>query len=555
VGISARRTRHRQRGSGLIILFTVFLLGFAWYAVSAIGKIHTLAPDRDAVTAAALQTAKQALLAYVAQQAANTTELYPGRLPCPEVRSQVGTANEGYAGPFAGPPAIACDAVGRLPWKTLGVSQIGDGYGEPLWYAVATGTWAWVNTNDALNLNPGTANSLTYNGAANAVVAVIVAPGAPLNTVGLAGAPANCIAVNQVGRTVAGGPTLYLECGNQLGSYTIAGQGAWGNDRTISITAAEVMDAISAAVAERIQRQVAPALNEWRTTTSGALWGRSYLPYASTFTNPLANDYCGNSPQNEGLLPVARSASSTCTQWTNGNVSNLLLLLLAPNCTSGATQMTCTFSGFSLVAGLFKARVTAQAPIGLAFRSPITLADISVTPAGSTVDNLTFTPDYANGRVTVSFDVSSNLLAWSLQNFQVRFANLPDAAVLSDARVSWFLQNNWHQYTYYGISTAAMINPPVGASCPAGGGAQCLTVTGLPSGNTADNKTLVLTYMGRPLPTQSQPNANPNQYLEAHTAATTTYAAKSVNRIDNNDRIAACPFVVQPSSGQVALCN
>ena len=52
---------------------------------------------------------------------------------------------------------VSCNIVGigRLPRKTLGVNQLVDGYGEPLWYAVKTGTWALVNNGDVLTINPG----------------------------------------------------------------------------------------------------------------------------------------------------------------------------------------------------------------------------------------------------------------------------------------------------------------------------------------------------------------------------------------------------------------
>jgi len=235
----------------LMLLLTIVIVGIAWFAVGALSKAPYGTAERETKTGMALKQAKEAVLAYVAKQAAVSTELYPGRLPCPEVRSQVGTANEGFAGPFATGP-IACDAVGRLPWKTLGVDQMRDGYEEPIWFAVPTGTWAWVNTDDVLTINPGSTNQLTYDGVPNAAVAVIIAPGALVNSTGSGTPPSGCTAVNQYSAsnryTAPLSAPNFLECGNATGSYTSVGTSPWSNDLTISITAAEVMDAIAGAV-------------------------------------------------------------------------------------------------------------------------------------------------------------------------------------------------------------------------------------------------------------------------------------------------------------------
>src|SRR3954469_7502803 len=85
------KTRWSQRGFSLLIIATITILGFAWFAASALAKLTRGAPERDVITGVALQQAKKAVLAYVAQQAFNTSELYPGRLPCPEPTSVAGS--------------------------------------------------------------------------------------------------------------------------------------------------------------------------------------------------------------------------------------------------------------------------------------------------------------------------------------------------------------------------------------------------------------------------------------------------------------------------------
>src|SRR5579862_4145760 len=235
-----------QGGQALLLFLSVLVVGFMWYTVSSLSKVMIASYDRDQITGLALKSAKVALLGYVAQQAAKTTELYPGRLPCPESLSQpsppTGSANayEGLAAAETNNPSYPnCSPIGRLPWKTLGVDQIRDGYGVPLWYAVpSNATWAFINSSSTLTINPALTNQLSYDGTSNTVVAVIIAPGPPLNTTGLAGPPpAGCSAVNQLTNryTVPYVVTNFLECGDATGSYTTIGPSSWSNDRTISI--------------------------------------------------------------------------------------------------------------------------------------------------------------------------------------------------------------------------------------------------------------------------------------------------------------------------------
>ena len=47
--------------------------------------------------------------------------------------------------------------VGRLPWRSLGIDQLRDGYGEPLWYVLSRGF-----RNPPINF--GTLGQINYNG-------------------------------------------------------------------------------------------------------------------------------------------------------------------------------------------------------------------------------------------------------------------------------------------------------------------------------------------------------------------------------------------------------
>lgn len=182
--------RSRPRGGALLILLCILAAaaGAALLADAAAG--HTRR-ERDAMTAVALARAHEALLAYAIAVAPDTAAKRPGDLPCPDLN------NDGSA-------ELTCvtpdKRLGRLPWKTLDLSDLRDGDGERLWY-VLSGRFDRTTVNqcsvsggpNCLNSDtPGTltvrdtAGATLHDGSdpASAAVAVVIAPGAPLQRVG-----------------------------------------------------------------------------------------------------------------------------------------------------------------------------------------------------------------------------------------------------------------------------------------------------------------------------------------------------------------------------------
>ena len=545
----------RQRGIALILLITVLVIGVAWFTVGALGNAAPTTAERETRTGDALRIAKKALLAYVAQYAARSSSIEPGQMPCPEFLSSIGTSSQGQAGTSC---SNASPTVGRLPWETLGVDEIRDGYGEPIWYVLSPGF-------RSAPINFETPGQLTYNGNPNAAVALLIAPGPALNTLSdPVTPPAGCSKVNQqiaTRNTASLNPSNFLECGNDSGSanYAVPGPSEWTNDRVIAITATEWAQAIAGSVADRLQRQVAPRLEQWRTSDSVSNWGTSYLPYASNFSVPSSNSLCG-SGTSEGLPPAATTTSGTCsTNWTSGSVTPISGSLFGTTCTPGVTNLQCTFSSFYSGFGspLLQVEISATAPhIASSFRDALNSGNVTITPlAGTAISGFSNSLSPATGDATLRFNVSKSL-GFGFTNFTVTIPNVPDAAMLSDASVSWYFANDWPRYTYYGISPAATVNPGV-TTCPAGGGAQCLTLSGLPAGNgTPNNKQLVLALMGPgPVRAQTQPSNNPADYLESHASGSSIYTAQTVTSAFN-DRLAACPFQQTPASGgPIAICN
>ncbi|HEY9530999.1 MAG TPA: hypothetical protein VIQ55_06380 [Burkholderiales bacterium] len=551
-----------QQGAALMLLLAILVLGTASYLLVALGKAAPTIAEREERTAAALQAAKEALLAYVALKAADPGEDNPGRLPCPEHPGQPGTAQEGIAAPFPGFPN--CTQVGRLPWKTLGIDQLRDAEGEPLWYAVATGTWALLTTTTpALSINPGLANQLAYDVAplpTPNVVAVIIAPGRSLNTLSAGTPPSGCATVNQQANRYAipYAAAKFLECGNEASNYRKAGPAGWSNDRTIAITAAEVMDAIMGPVAERVQRQVAPAMNDWYNFQSLFSWGESFLPHASPFdslaNNPTVNNLCGGHNVREGMPPTATVASGTCnTNWSSGNATALMGLSFG-GCAPGASEMRCTF--ISILGGLASPRISATAPgIANSFRS-FDPGDIRIEINGGApqpVSIQSYSASVSSSNSSASIDVRIGLPLLSiLANVVVRIPNPVDAALIDD-RTRWFVSNGWDRFTYYAVPRAVTVNPGPD-DCRSSKTSECITVSGMP--DPTDRKRFILALMGqRALPGLTWPGASVTAYLEAENA-TTGDREFDANRLSANfnDRLAACPHTLVTATGSRVIC-
>ncbi|MHB1592169.1 MAG: hypothetical protein ACYCTW_11655 [Sulfuricella sp.] len=174
--------RKSQHGSAILIILTLIGIGAAFLLVSALNRANSQI-ERDKITAAALAQAKEALIGYAASVAfsggcgANCPR--PGELPCPDNWPQ-GSANEGN-------PMTPCsgNAIGRLPWKKLGLPDLRDAAGERLWYAVSA---RYKNSPRTFPLNSDTQGTISVrdtNGtllsdatSGTGVAAVVISPGA-----------------------------------------------------------------------------------------------------------------------------------------------------------------------------------------------------------------------------------------------------------------------------------------------------------------------------------------------------------------------------------------
>ncbi len=182
-----------QRGQALLALLVLLTVG-AGAAFYTLIRPASSAMERDKITAAALAQAKSALIGYaVAVDLSGAGR--PGDLPCPD-RDDDGDADA--------VPICNGAALGRLPWKTLGLPDLRDGDGERLWYAVSSSFKNNPRTDcaapgDAGCLNSDSRGTITIRNSAgtvihdganpdaftpSGVIAVIFAPGAALRRQG-----------------------------------------------------------------------------------------------------------------------------------------------------------------------------------------------------------------------------------------------------------------------------------------------------------------------------------------------------------------------------------
>jgi hypothetical protein len=347
-----KRTRGPRAQRGQLALLTIVLLIMA----TTIGLFSFIEPankqsDIDAKTDAALAQAREALISY-----AVTHSDQPGRLPCPD------NSNFGQAGTTCSNGATTANRLtrlGRLPWKTLLVPDLRDGYGERLWYAVSANFLEAAGA----KINSDTAGEYTVTGRQETsnVVAIIFSAGPP---VGNQNRDATVTACPASGLSMARNLCVvnYLEAGNIDGNATFSAGAATQtfNDRVIVIT----QEALMRQVLARVTSEAQQVLNWFFSGTTG-LPANNHFPYANA-----PSDSSGECTDGElqGRVPVQGTITSLgapeppckiASNWPsyppwfyNNSWENYLFYAVSSACTQAATEAICLASGGLTVTGL-----------------------------------------------------------------------------------------------------------------------------------------------------------------------------------------------------------
>lgn len=256
---------HRQRGAALLILLFGLILALGSFLISSSLSAQAYGMRRERETAEAIAKAKEALIAWSVTRGdlGTYTNHRPGDLPCPDTDAP-GT-------PAYGSEEGSCTAgkIGRLPWKTLGIDELKDADGEPLWYAVSGN----FRKSASVPINSDTRGSLLLydrddstllTPVGEELAAVIFAPGPPLGGQDRGSNPTAAAhyldqdSGSGKNNAVVGGPFIAGPVKNASGTIVV-------NDRVLGISARELI----AAVELRVLKEANSLLTAFATSYGG----------------------------------------------------------------------------------------------------------------------------------------------------------------------------------------------------------------------------------------------------------------------------------------------
>ncbi len=288
--------RRSQRGVVILLLLAILVIGATVYLVTVASNL-TVRQQAGNRTQMALAQAKRALIAYAVQTKVTFNgAARPGDLPCPDLDND-GDAEVTSCGNAAG--SNQARRLGRLPWRTLGLPDLRDGYGERLWYAVSN-RYKRVTRTAQLNSDTygtiavrGSDGSVVHNATdATAAIAVIIAPGPVLTRQGSTnpqdhscteGVDCNTKRECTVSSAPLCDPTNYLDVVTGVednAAFVDAGAGNDGfitgpirddngdiivNDEIVVVTYQDLMPEIE----RRVAQEVAYCLREYAANNSG----------------------------------------------------------------------------------------------------------------------------------------------------------------------------------------------------------------------------------------------------------------------------------------------
>jgi hypothetical protein len=532
-----------QRGTALLALAAALVLGIIWMLVSAFSLASRTA-TQTAHNARILAEAKAALIAWVAANALEAGEANPGRLPCPQAWGDVGSRNEGRAAGSCANP------IGWLPWRTLGLPQTLEASGRQLWYVVSPG-WHLPNSSATLRINSNTAGQLTLDG--RPVIALLIAPGAALNSAPTSSQlAAGCVArVQSPVPVIPPNPRDYLECYTASAFRSGVADNATNqvfNDQVVAVGAADLMPALEAAIAKRIERDVVPELKRvYATPTWGLSAEHAVYPFAAPFGDPGTSSFRGAAGALQGLLPFNQTRGCSGPRClpsligyaaTPADATEVLGYgrIESQNCVWESLdvrqcegqygeseaepwrpvriEMRATFTNVAM--GL---RALVPERLEVSARSNALLDPWQPQPVTYLVEmNDGTVADKPAGSVTVTFGATLpniDAMGWgSSAQFRIRIdrAVIGDHALLDPlAPVSgWFVRNEWYRLLYYALtpSHAASAAPP--RSC-----STCLHVANLAP---AGKQRAILILAGRSLDGSPRPNGTLADFVEGANA-------------------------------------
>ena len=305
----------QQRQRGYVLLSMVAVIGLLTAtAATSIGEtalVRQLSDKNKMV----LAKAREALISRAASDAN-----HPGSLPCPDAVTNIpgnNIPNDGIADLLSG---TACpSAIGRLPWRTLGLPDLRDADGEKLWYLLAPA----YQDSTAKIINPSTGGQIAgYECTENAPASPVwpcAAPRlvSPAPWVAVIFAPGKLLPGQNRDAAHTADVLQFLESYNAAEPLKLrTAAGGAHNDRLSGITA----DDLFAIVQRRVAREVQSALSIYHATATTA--GQTRLPVtASQCTSSTLCD----------AAPLAAVPPATARGYLPSNDSRLNQIMAAQN--------------------------------------------------------------------------------------------------------------------------------------------------------------------------------------------------------------------------------
>jgi hypothetical protein len=277
-----------QRGQALILTALLIIIGVGALLFRTTTLVsNSLANQQTKNTERALTQVKEALIGWSASRTPVPASLTirPGELPCPDMNNN-GLDDDG---------SCAAGAIGRVPWKTLGVPELKDSAGETLWYAIA-GPFRYKNVNPQPITSDTLGNLIVYQDTSATVmtsqaIAVLFAPGPALGAQTRGSTTALC---STTGTTIPSQNCAanYLEttggANNAQTDGPFIGAGASGtfNDRVLAIINADLMPLVE----QRVAREMMSLLWRYKNATGVYPWADLYDGDSNGDPNPPSPD-------------------------------------------------------------------------------------------------------------------------------------------------------------------------------------------------------------------------------------------------------------------------
>lgn len=395
------RNKNKQSGAAVLV-FVLLIVTFA--ATLLITKLNRSSSQlyRDEVTMKALQKAKTALLGYAVSypDLASTTVINagPGYLPCPD---------DDYP-PDGSPDSCSAFAIGRLPWEFIGLDEIRDSAGEPLWYLMAD-DFKNIGSGRYYPINSETpADTDLIVDTTTEVIAVIIAPG--FSFAGQNRPSANV------------GDYLEGDNSNNDASFVTQAIGEF-NDQLLTITRQELMQAIE----KRVLGEVAKINRRYATVYDDN--GLSF-PYLSSFRNPRLS----NSISDENVTLISGVVEAGTSTSLTDSSKDFLTLAVSTDDVVNVFNSTTNKSEHFKVVGVSKDSLTLEA-----ITSGFTTSSVEVSD-NYTVSRFNATPGETLGTLAIQSDqeafYSPAKISWANLNGTISECSQLDATPNSDNEAS-----------------------------------------------------------------------------------------------------------------------